>query len=166
MDKASYWQCWDGQAPADRLPCPRPRFPQVLGCSSSGRSRPALVLVGSETQGVELPEVELVECKVVRWDEGSDGCSMVDGCFGAMVEVCLDGRMLPGLDVGVVEVGSGRKAGRWLGSKPPDQSRTCWRGWRRLGRLKNGLEEHAKARIEARGQQGNLLRSSQNSKLS
>ena len=61
---------------------------------------------------VELLVVVLVECKVVRWGEGSGGCSMVDGCFGAMVEVCLDGRMSLGLDVGVVEVGSGRKADR------------------------------------------------------
>ena len=60
----------------------------------------------------ELLEVVLVECKVVRWDEGSGGCSMVDGCCCAMVEVCLDGRMSLGLDVGVAEVGSGRKAGR------------------------------------------------------
>ena len=152
-----YWQCSDDQVPVDRLQCPRPRSPQVEGCSSSGRSRPARALADSGTRGVGLPEevVGLVVCKEARWDEDSGGCWSADGCCET-VEVCSVGKMSPGLDAGVEEAGWGRRAGRWWDSKPPGQSQTCWRGWTTLGRLekwvrgacKGKLPLQAKARIE------------------
>ena len=57
----------------------------------------------------EEEEVELVECKEARWDEGSGGCWVGGYCA---VEVCSDGKKLLELDVAVGEVGSARRAGR------------------------------------------------------
>ena len=60
-----------------------------------------------------MPEevVGLVVCKEARWDEDSGGCWSADGCCET-AEVCLVGKMSPGLDAGVEEGGWGRRAGR------------------------------------------------------